>query len=448
MSGLAAETTQRWEEAVFTDIRELTADEGAREVLGTGDRIPGGADRRPLRVAMVVPPYFEIPPEGYGGVESVVADLTDALVERGHQVTLVGAGANGTAADLVSVWPRPIPERLGEPMPEILHAALARRAVRDLAAGPGLDIVHEHTGAGPLNAVAYAELGLPTVVTMHGPVDEDLHAFFKAVGKEIELVAISERQRELAPSLNWAGMVHNAISTDTFPFQPDKGEYGLFLGRFHPNKAPHLALEAAHAVGMPLVLAGKCAETIEKDYFEREIKPRLTSEDVVFGVADSKDKRRLLSEARCLLFPVQWEEPFGMVMIEAMACGTPVVALRGGAVPEVVVDGRTGYICDDPSELVGALRRLDRIDPEECRRRVAEHFDITGLGIAYEDVYRRVLSGRQAGAEPQTRLRRGFVDLETGLERRHGRERQAVARGSRPPLSNRAADRPRSAGAA
>lgn len=433
---------------MFTDIRELTADEDTREVRGANDHVTGDTDRRPLRVAMVVPPYFSIPPGGYGGVESVVADLTDSLVERGHHVTLIGVGENGTKAELTSVWPHPIPERLGEPMPEILQAALARNAIRDLAAGPGLDVVHEHTGAGPLNAVAYAELGLPTVVTMHGPVDEDLHTFYKAVGKEIELVAISERQRELAPSLNWAGMVHNAIGTDTFPFQRDKGRYALFLGRFHPNKAPHLALEAAHAAGMPLVLAGKCAEAIEKDYFEREVKPRLTSEDVVFGEADSQDKRRLFAEARCLLFPVQWEEPFGMVMIEAMACGTPVVALRGGAVPEVVVDGRTGYICDDPSELAGALRRLDRIDPEQCRRRVAEHFDISGLGAAYEDVYRRVLRGKGAGVESQSRPRRGYIDLDAGLDRRHGRERQQVARGSRAPLSNRVADRPRSAGAA
>lgn len=432
---------------MFTGIRELTADEGAREVPGDGDQAADGTDRRPLRVAMVVPPYFSIPPGGYGGVESVVADLTDSLIDRGHHVTLLGVGENGTAADFVSVWPRPIPERLGEPMPEILQAALARKAIRDLAAGPGLDIVHEHTGAGPLNAIAYQALGLPTVVTMHGPVDEDLHTFYQAVGKEIELVAISERQRELAPGLNWAGRVHNAISTETFPFQREKKDYGLFLGRFHPNKAPHLALDAAHAVGMPLVLAGKCAETIEKDYFEREIKPRLTSEDIVFGEADSKDKRRLFAEARCLLFPVQWEEPFGMVMIEAMACGTPVVALRGGAVPEVVVDGRTGYICDDPSELADALRRLDRIDPEECRRRVAEHFDVSGLGSAYEDVYRRVLAAKRS-AEPQARAHRGHVDLDIGLERRHGRERQTVARGSRPPLSSRVADRPRSAGAA
>jgi glycosyltransferase involved in cell wall biosynthesis len=433
---------------VFTGIRELTADEGARDVLGTGDRTAGDLEGRPLRVAMVVPPYFSVPPGGYGGVESVVADLTDALVKRGHHVTLIGVGENGTKADFVSVWPRPIPERLGEPMPEILQAALARNAIRELAAGPGLDIVHEHTGAGPLNAIAYESLGLPTVVTMHGPVDEDLHTFYRAVGKEIELVAISERQRELAPDLNWAGRVHNAISTETFPFRRDKGRYGLFLGRFHPNKAPHLALDAAHAVGMPLILAGKCAETIEKDYFEREVKPRLTPEDIVFGEADSQDKRRLFSEARCLLFPVQWEEPFGMVMIEAMACGTPVVALRGGAVPEVVVDGRTGYICDEPSELAEALRRLDRIDPYQCRRRVAEHFDISGLGIAYEEVYRHVLRAKRPAAEPQPRRSRSYVDLEAGLDRRHGRERQSVARGSRPPLSSRVAERPRSAGAA
>ena len=135
-----------------------------------------------------------------------------------------------------SVWPRPIPERLGEPFPEVVHAALARRAVQRLAAGPGLDIVHDHTLAGPLNAPIYANLGLPTVVTAHGPVDGDLHQLYSALGRDVHLVAISDRQRELAPDLPWAGRVHNAIRVDTFPFRREKGDYALFLGRFHPRR--------------------------------------------------------------------------------------------------------------------------------------------------------------------------------------------------------------------
>ena len=390
---------------------------------------------RPLRIAMVVPPYFEVPPRAYGGVESVVADLTDALVERGHDVTLIGVGEPRTKARFVPLWPRPIPERLGEPFPEVVHAALARRAVQRLAAGPGLDIVHDHTLAGPLNAPIYANLGLPTVVTAHGPVDGDLHQLYSALGRDIHLVAISDRQRELAPDLPWAGRVHNAIRVDTFPFRREKGDYALFLGRFHPQKAPHLALEAAHAAGLPLVLAGKCAEPVEKEYFEREVRPRLTDRDHVFGVADAEAKRRLLAEARCLLFPIQWEEPFGMVMIEAMACGTPVVALRGGAVPEVVVDGVTGYICDDPAQLPDALSRLDRIDPEACRRRVEQHFDVSELGAGYEAVYQRVLSewgptatGR---ADALDVLRRDHGDLDTELDRRYGRGRPRLRHTSR-----------------
>ncbi|HEY8533578.1 MAG TPA: glycosyltransferase family 4 protein [Micromonospora sp.] len=382
---------------------------------------------RPLRIAMVVPPYFEVPPRAYGGVESVVADLTDALVARGHDVTLIGVGEPRTKARFVPLWPRPIPERLGEPFPEVVHAALARRAIQRLAAGPGLDIVHDHTLAGPLNAPIYAGLGLPTVVTAHGPVDGDLHQLYSALGRDIHLVAISDRQRELAPDLPWAGRVYNAVRVDTFPFRRDKGDYALFLGRFHPQKAPHLALEAAHAAGLPLVLAGKCAEPVEKEYFEREVRPRLTDSDHVYGVADADAKRRLLAEARCLLFPIQWEEPFGMVMIEAMACGTPVVALRGGAVSEVVVDGVTGYVCDKPEQLPEAISRLDRIDPEACRKRVEQYFDVAELGAGYEAVYQRVLAqwapSAEARADALDVLRRDHGDLDTELDRRHIRSR-------------------------
>jgi glycosyltransferase involved in cell wall biosynthesis len=371
--------------------------------------------RRTLRIALVVPPYFDVPPAAYGGVEAVVADLADALVERGHAVSLIGAGRAGTKAAFVPVWDRTMPERLGEPFPEIIHAAVCRRAVERLAEEDGLDVVHDNTMGGPLNAPAYAALGLPTVVTMHGPVDDDLYRYYRTLGEDVHMVAISGRQRELAPDLNWAGTVHNALRVQTWPFRPDKDGYALFLGRFHPNKAPHLALEAAHAAGLPLVLAGKCAEPVERAYFEREVRPRLTEADQVYGVADAAGKRRLLAHARCLLFPVQWEEPFGMVMIEAMACGTPVVALRGGAVPEVVVDGVTGFIRDDPAELPDAIARVGRIDPRACRDRVEREFSATRLAAGYEAAYRVALAGR-AVADPLAELRTELDSFEVDID--------------------------------
>jgi hypothetical protein len=199
----------------------------------------------------------------------------------------------------------------------------------------------------------------------------------------------------LAAELNWIGTVHNALRLETWPFHPDKEDFALFLGRFHPDKAPHLALEAAHAAGLPLVLAGKCAEPLEKQYFDKEVKPRLTGADVVFGVADATAKRDLLSRARCLLFPVQWEEPFGMVMIEAMACGTPVVALRCGAVPEVVKHGVTGLICDTPEELPAALAEVTRLDPAACRAHVAQGFSAQELARGYVRAYRAALASHR-----------------------------------------------------
>ncbi|WP_372477459.1 glycosyltransferase family 4 protein [Nocardia australiensis] len=349
-----------------------------------------------FRIAMVVPPYFDVPPKAYGGVEAVVADLVDSLVTRGHHVTLLGAGEPGTKATFVPVWDRALPERLGDPFPEVVHALKTRRAIERIAATSGLDLVHDHTFAGPLNAPSYWGLGLPTVVTVHGPVEDDSYRYYHELGKEVALVAISDRQRALAPDLNWVGRVHNALHVEQWPFQPEKGDYALFLGRFNECKAPHLALEAAHAAGIPLVLAGKCSEPSEQAYFEKKVRPLLTERDHVFGLADAAAKRKLLAGARCLLFPIRWEEPFGMVMIESMVCGTPVVALRGGAVTEVIVDGVTGRICDDPAELPAAIAEMRDMDPAACRAHVEANFGASTLGQGYEQVYQQLLRSSTA----------------------------------------------------
>jgi glycosyltransferase involved in cell wall biosynthesis len=423
-------------------VRAAGADDSRRDgPSGTGGGPGDLPPVRRLRVALVAPPYFDVPPAGYGGVEAMVADLADALVARGHSVTLIGAGRAGTAAAFVPVWDRTVPERLGEPFPEVMHAAASRRAVERLAREAGLDVVHDHTLAGPLNAPAYAALGVPTVVTVHGPVTGDLRGYYRALGDDAHLVAISDRQRELAPELNWLATVHNALRVEDWPFRARKLDYALFLGRFCPDKAPHLALDAAHAAGVPLVLAGKCAEPAEKEYFEAAVRPRLTAADHVFGVADARAKRELLAGARCLLFPVCWEEPFGMVMIEAMACGTPVVALRAGAVPEVVADRVTGLICDTPDELALALGKVRDIDPAACRAHVARHFSAGSLAEGYEAAYRRAMARADTGSTGQPTaggareatdsalevLRRDYPALDRELDRTYEQRRPGAA---------------------
>jgi glycosyltransferase involved in cell wall biosynthesis len=411
----------------------IAAEEAIVSVVLSGEAAgpaPGPGGR--LRVVLVAPPYFDVPPREYGGVETVVADLADALVARGHEVVLVGAGRPGTAARFVPVWERTIPERLGQPYPEVAHPLLVRRAVEDLAADGRIDVVHDHTLGGPLNAPVYSALGAATVATVHGPVDADLRRYYRALGPEVHLVAISDRQRALAPDLNWAGRVHNALRVADWPFQPDKAGYALFLGRFHPDKAPHLALDAAHAAGIPLVLAGKCAEPAERDYFEQQVRPRLTGSDQLFGMADARAKRTLLAGARCLLFPARWEEPFGMVMIEAMACGTPVVALRAGSVPEVVADGVTGVIADDPAQLPAALELAADLDPAACRSHVAERFHVEGMAAGYEAAYLRALQAAGAtgrgGGGTLGMLRREYAGLDRALDRQFRHQ----ARGGQP----------------
>lgn len=348
-------------------------------------------------LVLVAPPYYEVPPSGYGGVEAVLADLADALVDRGHRVTLLGVGRPGTRARFVAVSDTPAAARLGEPFPEVVHALAVRRAVEQLHAADPVHLIHDHTFAGALNAPAFRRLGIPSVITVHGSVDSELADYYREIGDSAGLVAISDRQRDLAPDLNWVGRVHNALHPGDWPFSATKGDYALFLGRFSPDKGPDLALHAAHEAGVPLVLAAKCSEPGERRYFEETIRPLLGPGDTVVGEADTTRKRALLAGARCLLFPVRWEEPFGMVLIEALACGTPVVALRAGAVPEIVTHGVTGLIADDPAALPAALHRVTALDPYDCRRAAETRFGVDGLAAGYEAAYRTVLLRHRNG---------------------------------------------------
>jgi len=360
------------------------------------DAVYGIGSLAPLKIALIAPPWFTVPPHGYGGVENVCADLVEGLVARGHAVTLIGAGRRGTSARFVATYAEPPSSRLGEPLPEVYHAAAAARILADL----DVDLVHDHTLAGPLLARGR---DLPTVVTMHGPVAGEAGDYYRQLGNTIDLVAISAAQRRAAPDLPWVGTVHNAVDVTTFPYRETKEDMLLFLGRLHPDKAVHLAIDAARAARLPIVVAGKCSEPVEREYFRTYIEPRLGPDVTIFGPADAAQKRDLLARAAALVFPIMWDEPFGMVMIEAMACGTPVVALRRGSVPEVVVDGVTGMICDRPEQLPDAIHAARRLDHAACREHVRACFDVASMARAYESIYRTSIAAPRS--TPATPLR-------------------------------------------
>jgi len=348
---------------------------------------PADASTDRLRLAVVAPPWFELPPVGYGGTEAVVAALVDTLVDRGHEVTLVASGRHRTRAQhFVPIYDEPPSSLLGTPMPEVHAAAVAAEALADL----DVDLVHDHSLAGPLLARTRP---VPTAVTLHGPSTGPNGDYFERLGRSVDVIGISQAQRRLNPRLNWVGVVHNAIDVASFPFVDRKEDFVLWLGRFSPDKGAHLAIDAARKAGRPIVLAGKRNEPEEQAYFRDQIAPRLGPDVTYVGEADAALKRELFGKAACLAFPIQWEEPFGMVMVEAMACGTPVVALRRGSVPEVVADGVSGLVVDRVEDLAAAIDRAGELSPFACRRHATEHFDLSVMASGYEQIFRLLAEG-------------------------------------------------------
>ncbi|MGE5827646.1 MAG: glycosyltransferase family 4 protein [Micromonosporaceae bacterium] len=338
---------------------------------------------RPLRVAMVVPPWYELPPAGYGGLEQVCAALVDALVARGHSVTLFGAGrSTGTLARFVPTVAQLQYERLGQTLPELLHVARVNRLIGE----GGFDVVHDHTVVGALTS---GPRSIPTIATIHSSPTGQLGECLSHVPRSVALVAISDAQRRQGAGLPWFATVYNGLSVNGLAkTRPSTGPV-LWLARFNPEKGPDLAIRACAEAGLPLVLAGKVREPEEHRYLREVIEP-MAGPDVEIVVNGERQRTdRLLARARCLLLPIRWEEPFGMVLIEAMAVGTPVVALNRGAVPEIVRDGVTGFICDEPEQLPAALRRVDELDPAACAEHVRANFSGELMASGYEAVYQR-----------------------------------------------------------
>jgi glycosyltransferase involved in cell wall biosynthesis len=257
---------------------------------------------------------------------------------------------------------------------------------------PDFDIVHDHTLVGPLFADRLP--WLPVVTTNHGPFQSDLSALYQATSERVPVIAISRHQASTARGVRLAGVIHHGVDPAAYPVGDGSGGYAVFLGRMSPDKGVETAVLAARRAGVPLLIAAKMSEAAEERYFEARIRPLLGGDLEYIGEVGGADKLELLGKALCLLNPIAWPEPFGMVMIEAMACGTPVVALRRGAVPEVVVDGVTGILCDDPAELPAAITAARNLSPAACRAHVENCFDAASMVGGYEAVYRELLLPR------------------------------------------------------
>lgn len=345
-----------------------------------------------MRIAQVAPLYERVPPRLYGGTERVVYGLTEELVRRGHEVVLFASGDSQTSARLVPCSRQGL--RL-DPTVRDYVAYTIRQLGKVSQMAHEFDLIHNHID---YFAFPYSRLiRTPMVTTLHGRLDipelQDVFADFP----EVRLVSISNAQRAPLPRANWLATVYNGINLRHFTFRERPGTYLAFLGRISPEKRPDRAIEIARAVDMPLKIAAK-VDPADREYFEYAIRPLLRDPRVEYvGEIDEEQKDEFLGNAYAYLFPIDWPEPFGITMVESMACGTPVIAMAHGSVPEVVVHGKTGFVCRNLAEMIEVVPQVSRLDRRACRAHVAERFTVERMADGYEEVYRRVVEGVPVG---------------------------------------------------
>lgn len=348
-----------------------------------------------MRILQLAPIWETVPPPGYGGTESVVSVLTEELMRRGHDVRLCASGDSQTDAELFSVFDRSL--RPAGLIDESLQYSLIHVA-KALAEADDFDIIHNHNGPPSEIGMALSHMiHVPMLTTLHNQLTADTRFIWS--NYEGWYNTISRQQVSMLPDLpnaSFAGVVHNAIDVESFPFRPEKDGYLLFIGRITADKAPHLAVEAARRLGVKLILAGKVCIPEEQRYYRDVLAPMLDGKTAEFvGEADAALKRELYAGAQALLLPLAWDEPFGLVMIEAMACGTPAVVFRRGAAPELVIDGETGFVIDDVDGMVAALKRIESIDPWRCREHVETYFGPGALADRYLAIYEKILGVKE-----------------------------------------------------
>jgi glycosyltransferase involved in cell wall biosynthesis len=346
-----------------------------------------------MRIAQIAPLYESVPPRLYGGTERIVSFLTEELVAMGHRVTLFASGDSRTRARLVSDCPEALRLRSDVVDPTAHHVAQLRR-VMDHARE--FDVIHNHMDY--LGFPLAAASARPVVSTLHGRLDvPDLERVFRAF-PEVELVSISDAQREPLPGVRFRATVPHGLPRDLLLPGDGHGGYLAFLGRMSPEKRPDTAIRIAKRVGMPLRMAAK-VDNSDKAFIDDVIRPMLDTRLVEFvGEIGDADKERLLGDARALVMPIDWPEPFGIVMIEALACGTPVVARICGSVPEIIDHGVTGFVCEDDDEMARAVTRVDDIDRRRCRVEFESRFTAGHMAQDYLRVFHDVLGDWERGA--------------------------------------------------
>ena len=347
-----------------------------------------------MRIGMISPLEMRVPPHGYGGTELVVSLLTEELVGRGHDVTLFASGDSETSATLSAGCERFL--RGSDHRKDVLtllHVAKCFEQAEDF------DIIHNHT---LLEGMALAGLvETPVLTTLHGGLEGDWLELFRHYRGWYN--TISHSARSLLPDKKrFAGVIYNAIDCKSYPFnQNARDNYLLYLSRISPEKGAHLAIEIAALANRRLIIAGNI-DRVDRDYFEQKVRPHVDGERIHYvGEADSAMKRRLLSEARCLIAPITWNEPFGLFMAESMACGTPVLVFRRGSAPELIENGVTGFVVDTVDEMAAAVSQVGTIDPQACRQRVEKHFDVPRMADDYLEAYERILERMEISA-PRT----------------------------------------------
>jgi glycosyltransferase involved in cell wall biosynthesis len=339
-----------------------------------------------MKIAQVSPLYESVPPKLYGGTERVVHYLTEELVKMGHDVTLFATEDSDTSARLVSICPAALRLSRNVIDPFAHHILMLERVLKE---AHRFDIIHFHIDY--IHFPSVRRMNTPTITTLHGRLDiPDIYPLYKEFS-DIPVVSISNDQRRPLPFANWQGTVYHGLPQELYAPVYRKGEYLAFLGRISPEKRPDLAIEIAIRAGIPLKIAAKVDKN-DSEYYEQKIKPLLKHPLVEFiGEIGEAEKNEFLGGAYALLFPIDWPEPFGLVMIEAMACGTPVIARRCGSVPEVMVDGVTGFVVDTVDEAVEALKKVEGLNRRKVRMVFEERFTSERMAQEYVRIYYKQL---------------------------------------------------------
>lgn len=340
-----------------------------------------------MRIAQIAPLLVRVPPIGYGGIELVVSPLTDELVRRGHEVTLFATGDSETLAKLESVYPQGL---YGDSTVTDRNAYLTLQLHKVYERADEFDIIHSHVEYPGFSFASFAKT--PTVHTIHNGFTKENKLLYQQC-KHLNYISISNTQREGLPELNYVGTVYNGIKIDDYEFHPQPNEepYLAFLGRADPDKGPQLAIEMAKRTGWKLKMACR-VNSLEQEFFDTEIMPHVDGEQIqLAGEISPEEKSKLMGGAVATLFPITWREPFGLVMTESMVTGTPVIAMALGAAPEVIVDGKTGFLCNNIDELVAAVGRVSELDRSVTRQHVLDNFGVSSMVDGYEKVYQQIL---------------------------------------------------------